>query len=35
MRQKRAKSYKRLVHQYVLHFHFREPFQVLSRFDAF
>ncbi|WFC94320.1 hypothetical protein MBRA1_000950 [Malassezia brasiliensis] len=29
MRQKRAKSYKRLVHQYVLHFQFREPFQVL------
>lgn len=30
MRQKRAKSYKRLVHQYVLHFQFRDPFQVLS-----
>ncbi|WFD26802.1 hypothetical protein MNAN1_001789 [Malassezia nana] len=29
MRQKRAKSYRRLVHQYVLHYRFREPFQVL------
>lgn len=30
MRQKRAKVYRRLVKQYVLHFGFREPFQVLS-----
>jgi len=30
MRQKRAKSYRRLLHQYVLHYRFREPFQVLS-----
>ena len=29
MRQKRAKAYRRLVHQYVLYYHFREPFQVL------
>lgn len=32
MRQKRAKSYRRLVHQYVMHFGFREPFQVLSTY---
>lgn len=31
MRQKRAKAYKRLVHQYVLHYGFREPFQILGR----
>ena len=29
MRQKRAKTYRRLVHQYVLYYRFREPFQVL------
>ncbi|PKI85130.1 hypothetical protein MVES1_001095 [Malassezia vespertilionis] len=29
MRQKRAKTYRRLLHQYVLYFKFREPFQVL------
>lgn len=29
MRQKRAKVYRRLLHQYVLHYGFREPWQVL------
>ena len=29
MRQKRSKVYRRLVHQYVVHYGFREPFQVL------
>ncbi|WFD33805.1 hypothetical protein MCUN1_000625 [Malassezia cuniculi] len=29
MRQKRAKAYKRLLHQYVMHYGFREPWQVL------
>ena len=29
MRQKRAKTYRRLVHQYVLYYRFREPFQIL------
>lgn len=30
MRQKRAKVYKRLLHQYALNYGFREPWQVLS-----
>ena len=29
MRQKRAKAYRRLLHHYVLHYQFREPYQVL------
>ncbi|KDN42995.1 hypothetical protein K437DRAFT_237454 [Tilletiaria anomala UBC 951] len=29
MRQKRAKIYRKLLHKYVLHFGFREPYQVL------
>ncbi len=29
MRQKRAKTYRKLLHKYVLHFGFREPYQVL------
>ncbi|WFD30308.1 hypothetical protein MSPP1_001326 [Malassezia sp. CBS 17886] len=30
MRQKRAKAYRRLVQQYVMHYRFREPYQVLG-----
>ena len=29
MRQKRAKTYRKLLHKYVLHFGFREPYQIL------
>ena len=29
MRQKRAKTYRKLLHKYSLHFGFREPYQVL------
>ena len=33
MRGKRAKAYRKLMHQYAVHFNFREPYQVLCKLN--